>query len=437
MNVQQEASDTKLKCAAPLKADVDELNMLIDQSPVDKKSQDSRLIGALSSASVIIYLNLYLMQGMLPSIAEHFSVIPAKATLVLSVTSFSLAISLLFFALLSDRVGRRLPILVSLWLLALSNFPVIFVDDFSGLIWMRLVQGVLLAAVPAIAMAYFKEHLSPSIMLAAAAMYIAANSMGGIIGRLLGGLMSQYLSWQQSMQMMFALTLIGVAVVSYLLPSEERVQKSRSVQSWQRFKQGVVSDLNGFKYHLQDARMRLVFLIGGLAFMVMVNQFSFIQLHLMAEPFHWSRFEATLIFLCYLSGTIASYHSAKWIAKWGAIALFRYASALMILGGLLTLINTEVAICLGFLMTACGFFSIHSCCNSSVAIWAQSHRAKATALYLCCYYLGAAAGGPYLMPFWHNAGWQGVIGASLIVLTIMVWIVAKLAHKLVSMPAKA
>ena len=40
---------------------------------------------------------------------------------------------------------------------------------------------------------------------------------------------------------------------------------------------------------------------------------------------------------------------------------------------------------------------------------ASRDRAKATSLYLCCYYLGAAIGGPYLMMFWHEAQWRGVV----------------------------
>ena len=413
-------SDVDLLSAGPLGTDL-----------ADKTSSDKRLIWALSLASVLIYINLYLMQGMLPSIAEQFHVSAAQSTLVLSITSFSLAFSLLFYAILSDRVGRRTPILVSLWCLAISNLLLILATDFSALIAVRLLQGVLLASVPAIAMAYFKERLSAHVLLAAAATYIAANSLGGILGRLLGGLMSQYLDWQQSMQMLCAVTFLGVASVSYLIaPDSVAVCKPKKRQSWRRFQRGVIQDLNGFVHHLKDSQMRFIYLIGGLAFMVMVNQFSFIQLHLMAAPFHWSRFEATLIFLCYLSGTYASYRSAKWITKWGPMPLFRLASVLMILGSLLTLLDTEFFICFGFLVSACGFFSIHSGCNSSVAIRAQHHRAKATSLYLCCYYLGASLGGPYLMPFWHQAGWLGVVFGSLCLLAVMLLLVWRLGCRL-------
>jgi YNFM family putative membrane transporter len=386
-------------------------------TPTLRTHAETRLIWALCLASMVIYINLYTLQGMLPSIAEHFEVSGAQATLVLSVTSFTLAFSLLFYALLSDRIGRLVPIVMSLWLLAASNILLVFAQSFDALVWVRLLQGILLAAVPAISMAYFKEQLDPVFMLKAAAVYIMANSIGGIAGRLLGGLMAQYLSWQSSMGLIFIVTLMGVALVTYLLPRREI--KPAVIKEKINWRRKAKQDFNGFMFHLSDTQMRLAYIIGGLAFMMMVNQFSFIQLHIMAEPYGLSRFQATLIFLCYLSGTFAAWLSAKWIVRYGSMPLFRVALCLMVAGTLLTLVDTLTAIVVGFLITACGFFLTHSCCNSFVAIRATSHRAKATSLYLCCYYLGASLGGPYLMLFWHEAEWNGVVVGSLSLLSLL------------------
>ncbi|PKG76894.1 MFS transporter [Shewanella sp. Actino-trap-3] len=395
-------------------------------TPTLRSHAETRLIWALCLASMVIYINLYTLQGMLPSIAEHFDVSGAQATLVLSVTSFTLAFSLLFYALLSDRIGRLVPIVMSLWLLAASNILLVFAQSFDALVWVRLLQGILLAAVPAISMAYFKEQLDPVFMLKAAAVYIMANSIGGIAGRLLGGLMAQYLSWQSSMGLIFIVTLMGVAFVTYLLPRREiKPSVIKEKINWRR---KAKQDFNGFMFHLSDTQMRLAYIIGGLAFMMMVNQFSFIQLHIMAEPYGLSRFQATLIFLCYLSGTFAAWLSAKWIVRYGSMPLFRVALCLMVAGTLLTLVDTLTAIVAGFLITACGFFLTHSCCNSFVAIRATSHRAKATSLYLCCYYLGASLGGPYLMLFWHKAEWNGVVVGSmslLVLLLVTIWRLGK------------
>lgn len=379
------------------------------------------LILSLSLASVVVYINLYVMQGMLPLLAEHFHITPGRATLLLSATVFSLALSLLLMALLSDRFGRRRPIIWSLVLLAVTNPLLVYAVSFEQLMWIRLLQGAILAVIPATAMACFKDHLSGDWLLKAGAFYIGANSLGGIVGRLIGGAMAQHLNWQESMWCLSLITAAAAALIIYIMPMPKTVTKGTD-------KETLRAELAGFWLHLKDPQMRLVYLIGGAAFMVMVNQFSFIQLHLMNAPYSFSRFEATLIFLCYLSGTWVSFKSAKAIARYGSQKLWRFAAVAMLVGSLLTLYDSLPTIVFGFLISAWGFFLTHASCNTYVAARATKHRAKATALYLCCYYLGAALGGPYLMPFWHQGKWPGVVLGSLLIITalfILQWLMIR------------
>ena len=398
-----------------------DLNFAGEQKVQNAQNQQSiRLIWALSLASVIVYINLYIMQGMLPTVADHFQISSSHASYVLSVTTFTLAFSVLLFAVLTDRIGRRKPIVISLILLAISNLFLLFIDKFDSLLWLRFIQGILLAAIPASAMAYFKDKLNAHFLLKAGAIYIAANSIGGIVGRLLGGIISQHLNWLQSMEILILVTAIGVTSVIYLLPKEQikRLDIANEVN-----KKSLVSkikeDVAGFIYHLKDKQLRLIFFMGALAFMIMVNQFSFIQLRIMSAPFELNRFQATLIFLCYLSGTLLSLLSAKAICKMGHTQLFLLGFFAITLGTLLTLGHNLIFIFSGFFITAGGFFLIHSCANSFVSQRAQIHRAKATSLYLCCYYLGASLGGPFLMPFWHAANWNGVVLGSGILLILL------------------
>lgn len=390
---------------------------------VNQGERDRRLIIGVSIASVVVYINLYLVQGILPLIADHFTVSMSQATLLLSVTSFTLALSLLVFAILSDRIGRKKPAIVSLYLIALIDLLMMLTHDFTLLLVLRMLQGVLLAALPAVAMAYFKDELGQGALLKAGAIYITVNSLGGIFGRLIGGTMSEYLSWMQSMALLSALTLIGCVLSSYYLPACRFIKPAKAEQKLTFYVSK--ADLKGFGLHFNDLKMRLVYLIGGTAFMVMVNQFSYIQLHLMAPPFEWGRFEVTFIFLCYLSGTFASYCSGKWVQQFGLSRILLFCIGLMFLGIIVTLVDRVTLIFLGFLISAFGFFLLHSSCNTWVAMRASEHRSKATALYLCTYYIGAAVGGPYLLPFWVHWGWNGVVFGVILGLLVTLVFVAK------------
>lgn len=313
--------------------------------------RELQLIGGLSIASIVIFINLYLVQGMLPLIAESFSVSKTHATLLLSVTSFTMAFSLLLFAVMSDRIGRKRPIIISLYLLVIVDIIAIFIGDFSQLVALRMVQGVLLASVPAMAMAYFKDELGGNVLLKAGAIYIAANSVGGITGRLLGGMMSEYLQWHEAMALLAALSLLGTICAATMLPDSQFVKPKLGFG-----KLAIQSDFKGFYHHLANPKLRLIYLVGGVAFMVMVNQFSYIQLHLMASPFMQGPFEVTLIFLCYLSGTYASYRSAKWIRELGIKRVFSLSVLALMLGTLFTLFDSVLTVYIGFLISSFGFF---------------------------------------------------------------------------------
>ncbi|MBV7314864.1 MFS transporter [Shewanella sp. NIFS-20-20] len=381
-----------------------------------------KLILALSLASLALYINLYVFQGMLPAIAEQFAVLPSHASLLLSIGTLSMAVSLLFVAILSDKFGRRTPIMLSLVALLVVDLMFLFVTSFEQLLWVRLLQGVTLAVLPATAMALFKEQLDTKQLLVAGAVYIAMNSLGGIGGRILGGLFSQYLSWSASVWGLMLVTLVLAAPALWLLrettagfiPPPHHAQKRDM--------------LTGFWLHLSHPSLRLTYVVGALAFLVMVNQFSFIQLHLMASPYNLNRLEVTLIFLCYLSGTWVSFHSVKAINHFGHKRLLPMGALMMLLGTSLTWFAPITMIILGFLLSSLGFFLIHSACNSYVAVTAREHKAKATSLYLCCYYLGAAIGGPLLMPSWLALGWHGVVYTSSLILLVLFGVSRHLAR---------
>ena len=154
---------------------------------------------ALSLGSFLVFLNLYQTHPLLPLLAEVFSVSALSASWTLAGCTAGLAGSLLVCARLADRFGRRR---IMLWTLAaaiLLSLCIPWVTHFDVLVSLRILQGVLLAGLPATAIAYMGEEFSKRALLSAVGVYIAANSLGGIAGRVVGGLLAgwfgQYMGW--------------------------------------------------------------------------------------------------------------------------------------------------------------------------------------------------------------------------------------------------
>ncbi|MCC3377674.1 MFS transporter, partial [Cohnella sp. REN36] len=96
---------------------------------------------ALSIASFLVFANIYFPQPLLPLFTEEFNLSPAVSSLSVSLTIFALAISLLFYGPLSDAVGRKNIMLITMLGVTVLTILVAFVPGFKTLLAFRILQG--------------------------------------------------------------------------------------------------------------------------------------------------------------------------------------------------------------------------------------------------------------------------------------------------------
>ncbi|MBV2091419.1 MAG: MFS transporter [Candidatus Thiodiazotropha sp. (ex Ctena orbiculata)] len=362
---------------------------------------------ALCIGSVMVFSNLYITQPLLPQLVEVFDIDSLQATLSLSVATLSLGGALLLLGPLSDAFGRRVIIHISLLLLCLTTFATAFVSDYHTLLILRGLQGVFIAGLPAAAMAYMGEEFEPQGLLLAVGLYIGANSFGGVSGRLISGLVAAEWGWSSSFLVLAGFDLLCVVLVIWLLPASSRFQPKP-------FRPSPV--INGLATHLRNPLILAACFVGGLNFMIFVNQYSYITFVLAAEPFGLSSSWLGMLFLTYLSGTLAAALSGRLVRNRSQPIAMGVGIVLFMCGTLMTLNQQLFWIITGLFINALGFFFSHSLAAGWVAGHAKRHRGSATSLYLMFYYAGATLGSFYLEPFWRWLGWSGVVTASLLIL---------------------
>ncbi len=364
---------------------------------------------ALSLGSFLVFLNLYQTHPLLPLLAQVFSVNSLAASWTLAGCTAGLAASLLLCARLADRHGRRQIMLGTLTLAILLSLLIPLVEQFRTLLILRVLQGALLAGLPATAIAYMGEEFSKRALLSAVGVYIAANSLGGIAGRVVGGLLAGWFGdWQHTFLGVGVISLSLLPLVFWLLPKQARfVPVNPAPGQFARALRG----------HLTNPLLVGAYLIGGLNFMVFLNQFSYLTFLLAKPPFSLPTQWLGMLFLTYLSGTVASSLSGRCANRWGAQRMLLGGIALMALGSLCLLQGTLPAILSGLLISSFGFFMAHACASAWVGHHVEYNRALASSLYLVAYYLGASLGGLYLHPFWEKGGLGGlVLGIELVLL---------------------
>lgn len=154
-----------------------------------------RLTLAMLFAGFSTFSLLYSVQPLLPEFARDFHLSAEAASLAVSLATGPLAVAILFAGLISDRIGRR-PIMVgAMYAAGLLTLATAIAPGWTAILALRLLTGLALAGVPAVAMAYVSEEVDAGSVGLAMGLYIAGSAIGGMAGRLGVSLVTDVAGW--------------------------------------------------------------------------------------------------------------------------------------------------------------------------------------------------------------------------------------------------
>ncbi len=368
---------------------------------------------ALCLGSFLVFINLYVPQPLLPELKTAYEVSTLGVSLLMSVATLSLAFALLVFGPLSDAIGREGIMRITLLLAGGCSLLLAFAPNFESLLVLRLIQGFVLGGLPAVAIAWMGDAFEKPALLSAVGLYIGANTLGGISGRIVGGAAAEVGGSSAAFIAVGVMTLVGCAIFWRLLPNSRAFTPKRFQL------RRALTDITG---HLRTPVLLAAYCLGGINFLIFINQYSYITFRLAVEPYQLAANGLGLIFLTYLGGTFASTISGRLAQHYSPASCMMAGVVILMLGTAVTLNDSLMLIILGLTINAFGFFLAHSLASSWVGRYAQGARGSASALYLVFYYVGASLGGFWLEPFWQGAGWTGIVWGSWILLSVTLMI---------------
>lgn len=335
----------------------------------------------LFAAGFCAFAMLYVAQGTLPAVSRAFAVTPATSALTVSLTTLPLALGVVVAASVSERRGRRGLLVGSLVVATACSLLTALCPTFTTLLLMRVLTGVALAGLPAVAMAYVAEEVPASALGSTMGLYISATGLGGLAGRVLGGVLAGAFGWQAAFVGIGAVSAVGTAYVALRLP------RSRNFVSQP---QRLLPQIRAAGTHLGDAALRRLFVCGFVLMGAMVAYFNYLLYRLEAPPFGLSAQTAALVFLLYLAGTV----SANWLGRLGDRRGRRHllvlAVGIMACGVLLSLVDALPLVLVSTALVTFGFFGAHTTTSGWVGAQATHRRAQASSLYLLFYHLGSS-----------------------------------------------
>lgn len=360
---------------------------------------------ALFVAGLATFMSLYMTQALLPALSQVFDVSPAATSLLVSLSTGTLALAIIPVSALSERFGRTRVMLVSSAVAVPLGLLMPLAPSFPVLAVLRALQGVALAGVPAVAMAYLADEVHPEALGGAMGRYIAGNTVGGLTGRLLPGFVTDLAGWRWGLAATAAVSAL-LAVVFWLLLPRSRF-----------FTPGRVGG-GSLLRHLADPGMRRLYLVALMLMSTFVTVYNFLGYRLVSAPFGLPEAVVALMFVMYLAGTASSPAAGSLADRAGRRPVLLGGCLVMAAGLALTLPDSLIAVAAGLFVMTTGFFAAHSVASGWVSRRAESGRAHASGLYLFAYYLGGSAGGSAggLAYEWEH--WPGTVAYGLVLLLV-------------------
>jgi len=374
-----------------------------------------RVTLALFSAGLATFALLYCVQPILPVLSQQFGVSPATSSLSLSISTGLMALGLLVTGPLSDAVGRKSVMVTALMLAAICTLLSATMTSWHGILIMRGLMGLSLSGVAAVGMTYLSEEMDARVVAFSMGLYISGNSIGGMSGRLLSGVLTDLFSWRIAVAVIGCFSLASALMFWKILPASRHFRpitlRPRNL-------------LINFRLHWRDPGLPWLFAEGFLLMGAFVTLFNYIGYRLLDAPWHLSQAVVGLLSVVYLTGSWSSPKAGALTSRLGRGPVMLGATAIMLLGLLATAFNSLWLILPGMMLFTAGFFAAHAVASGWIGPRARRARGQASSLYLFSYYVGSSVAGTLGGLFWHNFGWSGItlfIGILLILALAVAW----------------
>lgn len=405
---------------------------------------ERRLLVALFGAGTAAFAQLYAPQSVLPDAARELATSASATSLLVSAATLGLAVGVLPWAWVADRVGRVRAMTVAMLGATAIGLVVPFAPSFELLVAGRAVQGLFVAGVPAVAMAYLTEMLIESGAAAAvpraAGTYVAGTSVGGLLGRIVSGGVAELFGWRAGVGAVAVACLVATGAFIWLAPRDNGPRAAAGLSDGGSVPDGDAPDspapdpafpergaprgrfgkrgrLGRFRALLNPRLLVLdaqgLLLMGGF-----VAVYNYLGFRLTAPPFGLSPGVVSLVFLAYLAGTWSSARTGRLVLRHGRRRVLIVSTGVMALGVVATLSGWLPLVLAGLVVLTAGFFGAHAVASGWTPVAAPQARTQAAAVYNLAYYAGSSLFGWLGGIGFALAGWPGTVGMVLVLVAV-------------------
>lgn len=230
------------------------------------KSQSLIFVIILGALTAIGALSIDMFLPGLPDIQNDFHTTTSNAQLTLSLFMIGLALGNLFAGPISDSIGRRKPLWISMLIYTIASLGIVFVTNIQVMIALRFIQGITGGAASVISRAIASDMYKGKELTKFLSLLMLVNGVAPVIAPAIGGVILSFAVWRM---VFIILTVFGVLMVIGTL-----TKVPESLQEDEKDSNGIREMFKNFKHLLFTTKFVLPMAIQGFSFIMLFTYIS-------------------------------------------------------------------------------------------------------------------------------------------------------------------
>jgi predicted MFS family arabinose efflux permease len=381
---------------------------------VNCKNKRQTIPPVLRVVSLVVFASTLFTRAVdpvVPKIALDLGIDVKTAALLSTAFTFPYAFAQPFLGPIGDIVGKTRLMNFSLAAVVTTTLVCAFAKDFSLLVAMRIIAGMLAGGIYPVGMAMIGDLVPVHQRQVAIGRLLAVALTGNLIGATISGVIGDLLGWRGVFFSIGSFGLLTAAIAFFAF-------RGLSAAPPKRFNLAAI--VGGFRDVLADARAKFCF--GSVFFegIVIHGMFPYVALILLAAGETRSSYAGIVIAGFGLGGILYS------LAVPVVVKRLHERQLMLIGAGLAAVAFPLIAanfawywLAVVFVLFGIGFYMLHTCIQLHVTELTQTARGTALSLHSCAFFTGQALGPVY---YGYSFGHIGMRAALLIGAVVMIGI---------------
>lgn len=346
-----------------------------------------------------------------PKIAADLAIDVKTVALLSTAFTFPYAFAQPVLGIVADFFGKTLLMNISLAIVAAATLVCATVSDFSVLVAMRIVAGLLAGGIFPVGIAMIGDLVPVGERQVAIGRLLAVGLTGNLLGATISGVLGDLFGWRGVFLVIGGFGLIVAALAFF------------AFRGWQTAKP---KDFNlaavgaGFRSVFSDPRAKVCF--GSVFFegIFIHGLFPYVALLLLAGGVTRSSYAGLVLAGFGLGGIVYALAVGYLVARLKERKLMLIGAVVAAIALVLIALNMAWYVqCAVFLLLGLGFYMLHGCIQVHVTELSDTARGSAMSMHSCTFFFGQAIGPIYYgFAFSHAGTTKPILVGAAVVLVV-------------------